>query len=159
MKYLKVLVLFFTIISCIPLLYKYSDNLFDIGKEYSIKLGYPIVEWESGYKNDDYAYAIRKEIIYAGLDHNILKLVYREYFLEKVKDKPYKSLLARDPFRINLTYDLNLSKIIAYQDLKIKILHADNEQIKFIVLNAPKEFYEGPQNRPSSGYIDDGFDD
>jgi len=158
MRYIKILLIFLMITSCIPSLYKYSDNLFDIGREYSIKLGYPIVEWEAGYKNDDYTYAIRKELIYAGLNRNILKLVYREYFLEKVKDKPYKSLLAREPFRINLTYDLNLSKIIAYQDLKIRILSASNEQIKFIVLKAPKEFYNRPTPQTQT-YIDDGFDD
>ncbi|HAX99587.1 MAG TPA: hypothetical protein DCY12_12060 [Candidatus Atribacteria bacterium] len=48
---------------------------------------------------------------------------------------PKKTCLARPAFYQELTYDLDQSGIIQFKSLKIRVLHADNSKIKFIVVD------------------------
>ena len=127
------------LVSCIPRFYHYQLNYFDLNKKYSIRIGYPITEWEVGSKSKNRRIGINKELIYTGIENNIIRLVYREYYIDS--DLIYGVKTARASFFMNLEYDLNQSKTIVFQDLTIKVLKADNREITFEVIQAPKQVF------------------
>lgn len=63
-------------------------------------------------------------LIYNGKNDNNIKIQYREF----------KDDMARTPFYQDLSYNLKESNIIFFKTLKIKIIEATNQNIKFIVL-------------------------
>jgi hypothetical protein len=67
----------------------------------------------------------KAELIYNGISKNTIKITYREYMNE----------LARPAFYQELNYDLDKSNLIQFKTLKIKVLHADNSLIRFIILD------------------------
>ncbi|PPK60240.1 hypothetical protein B0F89_12626 [Malaciobacter marinus] len=68
--------------------------------------------------------SFKYQLIYSGRDGNNIKIAYREFLND----------MARAAFYQNLTYNLNESTIIRYKNIKIKVLEATNESIKYIVL-------------------------
>ena len=73
------------------------------------------------YATDD---SFKEELIYTGRAGNTAHESYREYRKE----------FARPAFYQELRYDLEKSDIIVFRNYKIKVLDANNEYIKFIVL-------------------------
>jgi len=67
----------------------------------------------------------QQTLIYTGKENNIIKMTYREY----------SGNLARPAFTIDITYDLNESKIIAFREAKLEIIEATNTSIKYKVIN------------------------
>jgi hypothetical protein len=67
----------------------------------------------------------KAELIYNGISKNTIKISYREF----IKD------MARPAFYQELNYDLDQSNIIQFKTLKIRVLHADNSEIKFIIID------------------------
>jgi hypothetical protein len=67
----------------------------------------------------------KAELIYNGISKNTIKIIYREFINE----------LARPAFFQELQYDLDTSDIIQFKTIKIKVLHADNSLIKFVILD------------------------
>jgi hypothetical protein len=70
--------------------------------------------------------SVERELLYAGRQGNILHITYREYTLRG---------MARTPFFQNLYYDLNTSDTIVFQNWIIKVLDANNQHIRFKVVN------------------------
>ncbi len=68
--------------------------------------------------------SFKYQLIYSGKDGNNIKIAYREFSND----------MARAAFYQNLTYNLNESKVIRYKNIKIKVIKATNEGIKYIVL-------------------------
>ena len=78
--------------------------------------------WEHfKYATDD---SFKEELIYTGCSENTVHISYREY----------KKEFARPAFFQELQYDLKKSDIIVFRNYKMKVLDANNEYIKFIVL-------------------------
>lgn len=73
------------------------------------------------YATDD---SFKEELIYTGRSGNTIHISYREY----------KKEFARPAFYQELRYDLKESDIIVFRHYRIKVLDANNEFIKFIVL-------------------------
>ncbi|MDN5923695.1 MAG: hypothetical protein L0H70_01700 [Xanthomonadales bacterium] len=64
------------------------------------------------------------EIIYSGATKDIINLLYREYTPDN---------MARTAFAQNLTYDRS-SPFIQFRNLQIKVLDANNESIRYVVV-------------------------
>jgi hypothetical protein len=64
-----------------------------------------------------------KEFIYNGRVNNAVKFTYREY----------SGYSAEPVFTQDLQYDLNLSKIIGFKELRIEILSATNTHLEYII--------------------------
>jgi hypothetical protein len=76
-----------------------------------------------------------KELLYSGRENNILHITYREYYL---KFSEYGAAsLAREPFFQHVYYDLKTSDEIVFQDWVIKVLDANNKEIRFKVVKEP----------------------
>jgi hypothetical protein len=68
---------------------------------------------------------VLKELIYAGREGDILHITHREYSV---------SGYARTPFFQHIYYDLKTSDKIVFQDNMIQVLDANNQQIRFRVI-------------------------
>ncbi|WP_281952022.1 hypothetical protein [Nitrosophilus kaiyonis] len=68
--------------------------------------------------------SFKKELLYMGLLNNNIKIVYREFYNNMI----------RSPFTQEVFYPFNKNKIIRYQNYKIKVLDANNEFIKYKVI-------------------------
>lgn len=80
--------------------------------------GWKIIEKYS----EDY---IRKELIYTGRTGSTIEISYREY----------RNNMAAQAFFQNLKYDLNDSKIIRFQNFKIEVLSANNQELSYMILS------------------------
>jgi hypothetical protein len=79
--------------------------------------------------NDDYFEPLTdKELLYAGREGDVLHITYREYSVNGN---------ARTPFFQQVYYDLKTSDEIVFQDWVIKVLDANNKQIRFKVVKEP----------------------
>lgn len=112
-----------------------SDSLiFSTGREYKkisitkgMKLFNKIGETDkvSTEKFDTYSIdSIKQELIYNGKSGNEIKILYREF----------KGDMIRPAFTQILQYDLKDSSTIRFKNFKIQILSANNEQIKYKVV-------------------------
>lgn len=91
------------------------------------------VSAESGYTNF--------ELLYAGSNANEVNLIYREYT---------PTDLARAAFTQNLTYDRH-APTIRFRDIKIKVLGADNESIRYVVQQDGMEGQQAHQQSAVDG--------
>jgi len=71
---------------------------------------------------------IRKDLLYAGKSGSTIKISYREFVFHK------GHTLARPEYSQELTYDLSESDTITFEDLRIKVLSATNNEIVFLVV-------------------------
>ena len=67
---------------------------------------------------------VKQEFIYNGKVDNSIKFIYREYIDD----------INRSPFTQNVQYDLDESDIIGFKELRIKIIEASNQTIKYKVI-------------------------
>ena len=78
--------------------------------------------WQSvEYPSDD---SFREELVYRGRSGDIIRLSYREFRRD----------ITRPDFSQELTYDLSSSDIIFFKRYRIRVLDANTEYIRFIVL-------------------------
>ncbi|MFH7326664.1 hypothetical protein [Desulfurivibrio sp. C05AmB] len=68
---------------------------------------------------------VRKELIYSGKSGNTIEVSYREF----------RGGFAAPAFFQNLKYDLAESSIIRFQRFLIEVIHADNQTIRYKILN------------------------
>lgn len=91
-------------------------------------------------KDIEYAPIIESELIYSGRAGDILFIAYREYGIRAdrfgYEVSAYYSH-ARPAFYQHVQYDLRTSDVIVFQNWIIKVLEADNQQIRFIVTKEP----------------------
>jgi hypothetical protein len=69
--------------------------------------------------------SFQQTLIYSGRLGNKIKISYREF----------SGNMARGAFSNDAEYDLSTSDIIAYKGAKIKVLSADNQNIRYVVLS------------------------
>jgi len=94
-------------------------------------VGESLITIEQGKKNDVYGWVLsgsRQELVYAGKDHNVLQIDYREYMLNR------NGAFIKDGFTQHLRYDLSESNVIVYKDIKLKILESNGSKVKYIVI-------------------------
>ncbi|HAS6217723.1 TPA: hypothetical protein I7172_23035 [Vibrio vulnificus] len=68
---------------------------------------------------------VRKELIYSGVANNTIDVTYREY----------RNQLAAQAFYQSVRYDLNESKVIAFQNFTFKVIEASNSRITLQILS------------------------
>jgi hypothetical protein len=71
------------------------------------------------------ANSFQQTLIYSGMVGNKLNIGYREF----------SSDMARPAFNNDVEYDLSTSKVLGYKGARIEVLDANNEQIKYRVIN------------------------
>ncbi|HEY6000909.1 MAG TPA: hypothetical protein VI078_16605 [bacterium] len=113
-------------------------RLYEIDRPYSAGVGAPMIsevdKFTYFYKDGTKPYVTDEvtgsdELIYTGRSGSVITLTYREFTGESSGE------LARPAFFQTLTYDLASSPIIGFKKHKIKVLDANNEMIKFVVVS------------------------
>jgi hypothetical protein len=102
---------------------------YQLNQEKIVTVGSVIMGWQYGTPGvGGSAVDLRKELTYAGIDHDVLQVTYREF----------SSNYARPAFYQQLKYDISKDKHITFQDVVIDVLNADQSQITFIVRQEPE---------------------
>jgi hypothetical protein len=80
-----------------------------------------------------------KELIYSGRDGNTLHIIYREYSIGVDRDSQGVRLssFARPSYFQSAFYDLSESDTVVFQDWTIKVIDANNQEIRFAVQREP----------------------
>ena len=79
-----------------------------------------------------------KELLYAGREGDVLHVTYREFYLLFDNAGNVKAH-ARPAFYQQVYYDLKASDAIVFQDWVLKVLDANNQQIRFKVIKGPTQ--------------------
>lgn len=103
------------------------------GKESSTNIGGDVAVWEDGSKENIGTIGIEHHLIYGGFTGDTIKLYYTEFAVNSYQK------IARGAFNMSFEYDLSKSKNIAYRDIEIKIIEANNKEIRFIIIKGPKK--------------------
>jgi hypothetical protein len=74
---------------------------------------------------------MRHQLIYSGIDGSTVLVAYREFSLRT------EGAFARPAFNQDLRYDLKKSRYVAFQDVRLTILDADNTHVNFRVDQVP----------------------
>ena len=137
------LLILLTMVSCtsyIPFSYKGYDNK----TQYSTNIGSTMIYRESGYKKatapdtgrttdplqiNTIHHGSRYELIYAGINHNVIQILYREYVV-RINQGYYEPVFSQI-----FQYDINENKSITFQNYKIQVFEANSELIRFQVLS------------------------
>jgi hypothetical protein len=113
--------------------YRISD--YDLNKEYTTEVGAPMVVREECW-GDNYQLAaalkdciLRQEIIYSGIEGNLVGITYKEYVGEK---SVYSS---KESFFQVVRFNLRQSDVISYRDIFMKVIEADKTFIRFMVID------------------------
>lgn len=129
MKHLLFLIPFLFVMGCTtPYNYLSIQN----GDIKTVGVGGTVIRFESGFTDNmtkKISQAIRRELVYTGLENNILTIEFREYY---IKDG---YIYAKDAFTKRLRYDLGRSKIVKYEDMTMEVLNTDNNEVTFKVLD------------------------
>ena len=72
-----------------------------------------------------------KELVYKGTVDDKMQCLYREYDLSTF------GAVAKPVFFIDVTYDLRQSKVVGYENFKIRVESADGQKVIFTVLEEP----------------------
>lgn len=136
--------------NCAPrAVYNYKTNTMEYGALASVTTGSPIATWEEGLCKQPCAYfkqGVESQLIYAGLSGHTITVYYVEFSTRGFDPLKY----ARAAFTMSFKYDLSQSKIIAYRDVKVKIIEATNQRLDFIVLSGPEKVW--PKETEESSY-------
>ncbi len=113
--------------------YKISE--YDLNKEYTAEVGSPMVVREECL-GDSYQLAaalrnciLRQEVIYSGMEGNLVGITYKEYLGEK---GVYSS---KESFRQVVRFNLRQSDVISYRDIFMRVIEANKTSIKFMVID------------------------
>lgn len=74
-----------------------------------------------------------KSLVYNGVDDGTISVSYKEGVVTK------HGLLDRGSASQNLKYDLNKSRQIAFQGIRLDVAEASNTEIRYRVLSGPRE--------------------
>lgn len=118
----------------------YLVRSFDINEAQSAPVGSPMIIVEDGMKNDVYKYKFnghRRELVYSGMDGDVLQVTYREYNVER------NGVFIKDGFTQHLKYDLTDTDIIQFRDTQIRILKVTSASIMYEVIETTEEVQKG----------------
>ena len=110
---------------------QYIVEGYEEGIEKTVKVGEVLLFCEEGNRHIawwDRGNTIKEELVYAGIENNVIKIEYRLYDFQ---DGSYK---IKDGFTQHLSYDMSEEDIITCETHKIKVIKANNSSITFIVL-------------------------
>lgn len=122
---------------------KYFTRSFGLNSVIETTAGGVLIQWESGMRNRVYGWkfdGIRKSLVYDGIATSIIKVSYREYYIDERTGGE-----AKQSFYQEFQFDLNQSDLITFQDIKIKVEYANSESIQFKVLQPPAGFEEAQE--------------
>ena len=71
----------------------------------------------------------RYELVYAGINHNVIQVLYREYVVR------FRQTFFEPAFSQIFQYDINENKTITFQRYKIEIIDANSEFVKFKLIS------------------------
>jgi len=96
-------------------------------------VGSVLIGWEYGYEdiNGLTRDGLRIELVYTGNTASVVHVAYREYAVLT------QGRFARPPFYLNLQYDLSLSKILRFKEVKIQVDSVDREYLYYRILEEP----------------------
>ena len=123
---------------------------FEKDKPKTTNVGSVMMTVLAGYKNDVYQNirdAFRQELLYGGIDHNVIQVDYREYQVNA------NGTLIRDAYTQSVKYDLSVSKTIKFRSIEIDVLEANTNEITFVLKNfnvTPE--YDGVKQEYSSSF-------
>ena len=123
----------------------FENKNFEVNELLSSTVGSVMIEIESGTKSEaqdkskeltsiqksfqlSSKYGFSQQLIYNGKAGNVINITYREYSI----DAGNKYL--RNDFTEKLQYDISESNLISFRSLKIEIIEANSNEIKFKVL-------------------------
>jgi len=78
---------------------------------------------------------INNELLYSGRAGDILNIKYREYHKDRFATDA--SSYIRPAFAQEVQYDLKVSDVIMFKQWTIRVIEADNQMIRFVVLKEP----------------------
>lgn len=108
----------------------YVDKGYQLGNPCTVTTGSVMMYYEIGWQYMNVRQdGFRQELIYAGIDHNVVQISYRELFVSA------GSKYARPSYNLELKYDLQPTKIIAFREYKIRIDSADGSKISYTILS------------------------
>lgn len=129
--------------STVDVIPNYAYKEYNANQHLSATVGSRMMGWFFGTKyfitnpmrptDSSYYSGYYRELIYGGIDHNVIQLTYREYHEDAVEK------IIRDAFSQSLKYDLTLADTITFQDIRIKILTANQASIEYIIYREPAE--------------------
>ena len=99
-----------------------------------------MMAWEYGKYNDITYYKFdghRIELIYGGVDQNTVTVTFQEFVI----DAGFESF-TRPTYTQQLTFDLNQSTTISYEDARIQVISVSKTTIRYRVLQGPTKFEE-----------------
>ena len=80
------------------------------------------------YNPDKLDQGTKEELIYTGKSGNTIRIDYDQFYIQD------GDWYIEDSYPLHLEYDLSLGNVITCKYYKIRVLSADNNEIKFIVL-------------------------
>ena len=125
-------------IGCAPSVVNYTTRSFNLNSFIETTPGEALIQWESGKKitTSGWKYdRIRKSLIYGGIVANVIKVSYREDYIDGGTGGE-----TRQPVYQELQYNLNQSPMMIFQDIKIRVESASLEKLRFKVLQPPAGF-------------------
>ena len=131
---LLIITLLLFLISCGTPIRYFSKNIVN-NVEGTATIGSEIITWEEGNKimGGNIVSAVRRTLVYGGSRDSIVNIHFREYYIVQGEDYP------KFAFDQDLEYNLKESDIILYNSLRIKVISAESQIIKFIILDAPSK--------------------
>ncbi len=75
---------------------------------------------------------VMKELLYNGIDHEVLQISYREYF-------GGPGPLTTSAFNQDLKYDVSKARTITFREIRIRIDSADQEKMTYSILAGPAD--------------------
>jgi hypothetical protein len=134
------------LVGCVP--GPYFHKGYELGRPASANVGSPIMSWDYGSPDGrGRIVGMRKELIYSGIAQDIVYVNYREYnalgseggsCLTGTSRPSMTEAMARPAFYQELKYDISKSQIITFQDVRIQVISADPERLRFTVLEGPR---------------------
>jgi len=129
---------------------KFVMRDFEYSKPKTANVGSVMLTLLAGSKNDVYNNinsAVRQELLYGGIDHNVIQVDYREYNVDR------KGTMIRQAYSQSVKYDLTVSKTIKFRSIEIEVIDANTNEITFDVkkFNIAKE-YENVQQDYSPSF-------
>ena len=80
---------------------------------------------------------VENELLYSGRAGDILHVTYREYNVRSDGYMIGAASYARPAYAQQVQYDLRISDVIVFQQWVIRVLDADNQMIRFMVIKEP----------------------
>jgi hypothetical protein len=104
---------------------------FKVGDIKECTVGQTMITEEAGMRNTVYKVkydGYKWELVYSGKEGDILHVQYREYVITR------EGTLVKEGFAQQLTYDISESDVIAYKDVRLKVLEMTSSKLLFEVL-------------------------